>query len=269
MPIVEPHGAAGGGVASVTAGDSSITVAGTAADPTVAVAALGITDAKVAAANKDGAAGTASMRTLGTGAQQATAGNDSRLSDARTPTAHATSHQPGGGDAMAVDAAAATGSLRTLGTGAQQAAAGNDARLGNVTTGDYKVSAQAADHGGWLLCNGTAVSRTTYADLFALIGTAFGVGDGSTTFNLPDCRGRTLVALGTHVDVDALGDSDGVAVASRRPSHHHTHSAAQELTTGKYAGGGGLLTTTTSDTSGGTPLDAPAYLVLGSVFVHT
>ena len=48
-----------------------------------------ITDADIAAANKDGVAGTASMRTLGTGAQQACGGADSRLSDARTPTSHA------------------------------------------------------------------------------------------------------------------------------------------------------------------------------------
>lgn len=53
------------------------------------------------------------------------ASTDSRLSDARTPTAHATTHQPGGTDAMAVDAAAATGSLRTLGTTATSASAGN------------------------------------------------------------------------------------------------------------------------------------------------
>ena len=77
----------------------------------------------------DAAAGTGSRRTLGTGAQQATAGNDTRLSNARTPTSHAATHQPGGGDAMAVDAAVATGSLRTLGTGATQAAAGNDSRF--------------------------------------------------------------------------------------------------------------------------------------------
>jgi hypothetical protein len=61
-------------------------------------------------------------------------GDDSRLSDARTPTAHATTHEPGGGDAMAVDAAAATGSLRTLGTGAAQACAGNDSRLSDART---------------------------------------------------------------------------------------------------------------------------------------
>lgn len=43
---------------------------------------------------------------------------------------------------------------------------------------------------GWLMCFGQAVSRTTYSNLFAVIGTSFGAGDGSTTFNLPDYRGR-------------------------------------------------------------------------------
>jgi len=45
---------------------------------------------------------------------------------------------------------------------------------------------------GWLLCDGSAVSRTTYATLFAAIGVAYGSGDGSTTFNLPDFRGRFM-----------------------------------------------------------------------------
>ena len=43
---------------------------------------------------------------------------------------------------------------------------------------------------GWLLCDGSAVSRTTYADLYAAIGTTYGAGNGSTTFTLPDLRGR-------------------------------------------------------------------------------
>ena len=46
---------------------------------------------------------------------------------------------------------------------------------------------------GWFICNGTAVSRTTYSALFASIGTTYGVGDGSTTFNLPDTRGRFVL----------------------------------------------------------------------------
>ncbi|HLA37013.1 MAG TPA: hypothetical protein VJZ02_00935, partial [Candidatus Brocadiales bacterium] len=72
---------------------------GTYPNPTVAL--LAITDAKVAVANKDGLVGTPCLRTLGTGAQQACAGNDSRLSDARTPTAHKASHISGGSDALA------------------------------------------------------------------------------------------------------------------------------------------------------------------------
>lgn len=62
--------------------------------------------------------------------------------------------------------------------------------------GDIKASLQTANHGRWLLCDGQAVSRTTYANLFALIGDNFGEGDGSTTFNLPDYRGKFLRGLG-------------------------------------------------------------------------
>lgn len=51
---------------------------------------------------------------------------------------------------------------------------------------------------GWHLCDGTALSRTTYKALFAIIGTNFGVGDGSTTFNLPDLRGEFLRGAGTN-----------------------------------------------------------------------
>lgn len=50
---------------------------------------------------------------------------------------------------------------------------------------------------GWLLCYGQAVSRATYAALFAAIDTTFGAGDGSTTFNLPDCRGRLVAGRDT------------------------------------------------------------------------
>lgn len=63
----------------------------------------------------------------------------------------------------------------------------------------------AAAPDGWILCYGQAVSRTTYAPLFTAIGTAYGAGDGSTTFNLPDMRGR--VAAGK--------DDMGGAAASR------------------------------------------------------
>jgi hypothetical protein len=50
---------------------------------------------------------------------------------------------------------------------------------------------------GWLLCNGADISRTTYADLFAVIGTIYGAGNGSSTFNIPDLRGIFLRGAGT------------------------------------------------------------------------
>jgi microcystin-dependent protein len=70
---------------------------------------------------------------------------------------------------------------------------------------------------GWLFCNGAAVSRTDYPALFAAIGTAWGVGDGSTTFNLPDGRGRVLVGLDpSQTEFDTLGEAGGAKT--------HTHT---------------------------------------------
>jgi microcystin-dependent protein len=95
---------------------------------------------------------------------------------------------------------------------------------------------------GWLLCAGQAVSRTTYADLFTAIGTTYGVGNGSTTFNLPDLRGRVAAgkdnmngssagiltsALAGGVDGDTLGATGGdeghllLASQSGLPQHNH------------------------------------------------
>lgn len=63
---------------------------------------------------------------------------------------------------------------------------------------------------GYLTCDGTAVSRTTYSDLFAVIGTTYGSGDGSTTFNLPNLKGRVPVGLDSNdTDFDTLGEIGG------------------------------------------------------------
>jgi microcystin-dependent protein len=73
---------------------------------------------------------------------------------------------------------------------------------------------------GWLLCNGSAVSRITYAALFAVIGTTFGVGDNSTTFNLPDYRDRMPIGANTiAASVGATGGSKDATLVS------HTHTA--------------------------------------------
>ena len=59
---------------------------------------------------------------------------------------------------------------------------------------------------GYMFCDGSAVSRTTYSELFGLIGTSFGAGDGSTTFNLPDLRGRAPIGAGTGKTIDGTTD---------------------------------------------------------------
>jgi microcystin-dependent protein len=84
-------------------------------------------------------------------------------------------------------------------------------------------------HGGWaaapdgyLPCDGAAVSRSTYADLFTAIGTTFGVGDGSTTFNVPDA-----LAIGQREAT--LAFPSGLPVASRTPAHSHQHIHAHGM----------------------------------------
>lgn len=79
---------------------------------------------------------------------------------------------------------------------------------------------------GWMICNGAAVSRTTYAALFAAIGTAFGAGDGSTTFNIPDLReattkgaGETGQTVGNHVKTGGL--AVGEFLDDRVQAHTH------------------------------------------------
>ncbi len=73
---------------------------------------------------------------------------------------------------------------------------------------------------GSLACDGTAVSRTTYAALFALIGTTWGAGDGSTTFNLPDLRGEFLRGIDNGRGVDT---SRGFATAQTSQNASHAH----------------------------------------------
>lgn len=86
----------------------------------------------------------------------------------------------------------------------------------------------------WLLCQGQAISRTTYAGLFAVIGTSYGTGDGSTTFNLPDLRGRVPIGSGTGSGLTArtLGASGGneaeVLATTHLPAHSHTGVTGNE-----------------------------------------
>lgn len=77
---------------------------------------------------------------------------------------------------------------------------------------------------GYLMCDGAAVSRTTYADLFEAIGTTYGAGDGSTTFNVPDLRGRVPLGSSSTHALGSTGGSETVTLTkdqSGLPKHGH------------------------------------------------
>ena len=76
-------------------------------------------------------------------------------------------------------------------------------------TGSIMLWGAATAPDGYLLCNGAAVSRSTYSTLYGIISTTYGVGDGSTTFNVPDLRGRVPVGKSTDTEFDVLGENGG------------------------------------------------------------
>ncbi len=91
---------------------------------------------------------------------------------------------------------------------------------------------------GWLLCDGTAVSRTTYAALFAILSTAYGVGDGSTTFNLPNMKGNVPTGYDSgQTEFNALGKTGGAKThtlsTTEMPAHTHNIPGASG-TSGGY-----------------------------------
>ena len=90
---------------------------------------------------------------------------------------------------------------------------------------------RASPPGGFLLCDGSAVSRATYAGLFAAIGTTYGAGDGSTTFNLPDARDRFL-----------RGEDDGTNTSTGDVGGANTHAhGAGSLQADSHQHGAGTL----------------------------
>lgn len=118
---------------------------------------------------------------------------------------------------------------------------------------------------GWLLCDGSAVSRATYSALFTAISTTYGVGDGSTTFNVPDMRGRVPVGVSPSGKalVDALGDNDGRSQANRSISHRHTFGSDNVTGFSQYMSRQAQFATVQSTTTGDTDnTDYPAFLVV-------
>ena len=116
---------------------------------------------------------------------------------------------------------------------------------------------------GYLECDGSAISRTTYANLFAVIGTTYGVGDGSTTFNLPDYRGEFLRGFdnGSNNDLDAAirtdrgdgttGDNVGTKQAFSNASHLHQIDPPSTVSTATGAHIHSIPGTSVTTNSGG------------------
>lgn len=211
-----------GTIVSVAAGDASMAVGGTSADRTVAVAANGVTLAKLA-------------------------------------------RQGSPGQVLTSNGAGADPSYQSLPAG--------------VPPGTVVPYAGADEPAGWLFAAGQAVSRAAFAALFAAIGTTFGNGDGSTTFNLPDLRGRVaagrdnmdgaaanrLTAGGAGIAGLALGAAGGsethALTAAQMPAHSHSY----------VAGGGGMTVAASfggTDTTAGTPGSGSTSGAAGSGAAH-
>jgi microcystin-dependent protein len=101
-----------------------------------------------------------------------------------------------------------------------------------VPSGSVFCMAVATVPSGYLECNGAAVSRTTYSVLFAVIGTAYGTGNGSSTFNLPDLRGEFVRGFD-----NGKGTDSGRSIASSQGSQNaqHNHSASATSTAGAHS----------------------------------
>jgi microcystin-dependent protein len=119
----------------------------------------------------------------------------------------------------------------------------------NDAPGTIKQWGRATANAGYLICDGSAISRTVYDTLFAVIGTTFGIGDNSTTFNLPSFGGTSPAGIGTSTKlkdndqhntflVDTLGTySSGVI-------HNHYHKSGTYLQFGTGGGGYGVTNAT-------------------------
>jgi len=114
----------------------------------------------------------------------------------------------------------------------------------------------AAPDAGWLLCNGADVSRSTYARLFAAISTAYGTGDGSSTFGLPDLRDRVLLGKGTNNST--LGTETGSAAASSVITNatNNTGTATSGSTTASTNNTTGTFATSAKDSATGSAITA-------------
>lgn len=117
-------------------------------------------------------------------------------------------------------------------------------------TGEIRMWSSHTIPSGWRICDGSAISRTTFSSLFSVIGTTYGVGDSSTTFNVPDMRGRVPAGYDSaQSEFNTLGKVGGakthVLTTAEMPSHTHiqdAHTHAMTNGSGALSDGSGSIT---------------------------
>lgn len=189
--------------------------------------------------------------------------------------------------------------LSTIGSNQIASSAVTSAKIAAGAIPDSTASGTVVPWGGssaptgWLDCDGSAVSRSTYADLFTAIGTTYGSGDGSSTFNVPDIRGRTVcgkdnmggtaanrLTSGSTIDGTTLGTAGGSQThtlsTSEMPAHRHGLAVADTTGQNDYLGGSnnnyGIKVTsnstyasTTSEGSGGAHANVQPSIILNYI----
>jgi microcystin-dependent protein len=177
-----------------------------------------------------------------------------------------------------------TNQILKVGTGvtAWSSLQGISLATGGGAPGIISQFAGATAPPGYLLCDGAAVSRTTFSSLFTTIGTAYGTGDGTTTFNLPNLQNRIPVGKGPDAEFDTLGETGGAKTvtlsSSQIPAHSHPNTLSSNTVAssghshgpGSYAAGIGATNNNTgaigyvaSFVRGGGPTQS-TYTVTGS-----
>jgi len=130
----------------------------------------------------------------------------------------------------------------------QRTGGANDFISGSSPTASMQPLASTIIPDGWLLCDGDAISRTDFSELFSEIGITYGPGNGTTTFNIPDCRGRTLIGAGqgsglTDRSLASTGGLEEVELTvAEMPAHAHPSSQDPHTHTVTDPGHGHSLT---------------------------
>lgn len=172
--------------------------------------------------------------------QQAT--TTTSLSLTNTVDLHAGTHLDNGVDPLPVATTTRTGSLPRISGNPLDTLHGDLSWSSPFATGFLQMTLATTAPNGWLLCQGQAVNRVTYSALFGIIGTSYGAGDGSTTFNLPDLRSRMPLGAGqgtglTNRPLNSRGGEEThvLSIAELAVHNHgisdpgHTHGIAQSV----------------------------------------